>query len=472
MFARRQFPFLCAAFLALAGCARFESRPLEPAKNLDRFEQRTLAETQLRAFVETNLHRTFLEWPPAEWNLETLTLTAFFFHPDLDAARARWAVADAGKVTAGQRPNPTLSVTPAYNSTSAMASPWLVTANLDLPIETTGKRGYRLAQAQHLSTAARLGIATTAWEVRARLRRALLELWTSQQSATLLERQLATQENLVSLLEGQLAAGALARTDVARERIALEQTRIALADARTRAAPARTQLAAALGLPARALDDVKVSFDAFTTRLREFPTAEARRRALLNRSDVLAALAEYAATESALQLEIAKQYPDVHVNPGYEFDQGDSKWGVGIGIDLPVLNRNRGPIAEAEARRRESAAKFNALQVRVLGEIETATAGFNAARAQYAAAAPLFDQLRQQEQQTQAMLAAGALSRPELVSVQLQRATSELARLDTAIKLQQAAGQLEDALQSPLNLSDSMLRIATPDGNPKKGQSK
>src|SRR5258708_22363369 len=116
--ARGQFPFLCAAFLALAGCVRFESRPIEAAKSLDQFEQRTLADSALRRFVETNLHRPFPKWPPAEWNLETLTLAAFFFHPDLDAARAKWALADAGKVTAGQRPNPTLSVSPAFNTTT------------------------------------------------------------------------------------------------------------------------------------------------------------------------------------------------------------------------------------------------------------------------------------------------------------------------------------------------------------------
>jgi len=47
-----------------------------------------------------------------------------------------------------------------------------------------------------------------------------------------------------------------------------------------------------------------------------------RRQALQGRADVLAALSDYAASESALQLEVAKQYPDVHLNTGYEYDQG------------------------------------------------------------------------------------------------------------------------------------------------------
>ena len=44
--------------------------------------------------------------------------------------------------------------------------------------------------------------------------------------------------------------------------------------------------------------------------------------ALTHRADVLAALAEYAAAEALLRSEIAKQYPDIHLNPGYSFDTG------------------------------------------------------------------------------------------------------------------------------------------------------
>ena len=38
--------------------------------------------------------------------------------------------------------------------------------------------------------------------------------------------------------------------------------------------------------------------------------------------------------EAALRLEIAKQYPDVHLNPGYQFDTGENKWALGVGLTL------------------------------------------------------------------------------------------------------------------------------------------
>ena len=80
----------------------------------------------------------------------------------------------------------------------------------------------------------------------------------------------------------------------------------------------------------------------------------------------MGALADFAASQATLRLEIAKQYPDVRLSPGYQYDQGDNKWSLGLSVDLPVLNRNQGPIAEAKARRSEAAARFNAVQAKAL----------------------------------------------------------------------------------------------------------
>lgn len=80
---------------------------------------------------------------------------------------------------------------------------------------------------------------------------------------------------------------------------------------------------------------------------------------MLNRLDLRRALADYAASEAALQLELAKQYPNVHLGPGYVFEEGDNKFQIGVSVALPVLNRNEGPIAEVRARREEAGAKFS-----------------------------------------------------------------------------------------------------------------
>jgi outer membrane protein TolC len=160
--------------------------------------------------------------------------------------------------------------------------------------------------------------------------------------------------------------------DLTQARLTLNGSRMAAIEAARAKEEVMARLATALGLPRRALDGVNISFDNFRRPEPEIPAGEVRRHALVNRSDILAALAEYAASQSALQLEIAKQYPDIRLGPGYQLDQTDSKWTIGLAIDLPILSRNRGPIAEAEARRTESAARFLALQSRVVGELDAA----------------------------------------------------------------------------------------------------
>ena len=452
----------CAAAVVvfLSACQHFQPAPLDAGRIAVSLDARSLSEPGLRAFLETNLQRQLVVWPAQEFDFPTLTLVAFYYHPSLDVARAQWGVAQAGVKTAGERPNPTLSVSPAYNTTTPTPSPWIVTPSLDMPIETAGKRGYRIAQAGQLSEAARLNIASVAWQVRSRVRSCLVELHTAQEEQRLLQEQQALQAENLRLLERQHEVGAVSAFEVTQAAIAADSTRLALRDAERQNAEARVQLAEALGVSVNALDGVKLSWDGLEQRPSEAALSDARRQALLNRADILGALAEYAASQSALQLEIAKQYPDIHFNPGYEFDQGDNKWSLGLSITLPVLNQNQGAIAEAKAKRTESAAKFNALQTRVLADIDRAVAGYRASLGKQKDADALLARLQKQEQRAQAMFATGEISKSDLAALRLQISASALARLDALVKLQQTLGQLEDALQSPIGWSAAAWQAA------------
>jgi outer membrane protein TolC len=434
------------ALAGMVGCARFHDQPLSADKVCDDFETRSLTDAGLTAFLEKHQSGN------ARWNLDRLTFVALYYHPDLDVARAQLAGAKAGRITAGERPNPTLSVSPQYNTTTTIPSPWIVTPSLDIPIETAGKRGYRLAQAGHLSDAARFNLAATAWQVRSRVRKSLLALYGASEREASLKRQEAIQAESVRLLEAQLQAGAVSPFEVTQSRVALNQTRFALHDAEKQAATSRVQLAEALGLVPAAVDGATLDFGAFKQFPVDVPDAAARKQALVNRADVLAALSEYAASQSALQLEVARQYPDVHLSPGYEYDQGDNKWGIGLSLELPVLNQNQGRIAEADAKRKEIAAKFNALQARVLSEIEQAVAGYRASVKKAEAAGTLNEELATQLRAAQGMLDAGEISKVELAQRQLELTTATLAQLEARLQAQEALGALEDALQSPAAL--------------------
>lgn len=440
-------------------CVRFQPLRVSPATSADEFESRSLADEGLKKFIERSHASQTVGWPPAEWDLTNLTLAAFYYSPDLDVARAKWAAAQAGKKTAAERPNPTLGVTPAYSTTTSIPSPWLVTPTLDIPIETAGKRGYRIAQARELTEAARLNIATAAWQVRSRVRRSLVDLYSAIQSQELLQEQDTLLAESVRLIESQNAAGAASGFEARLARQAHLTGRLALHDAEAQSTAAKSQLAEAIGIPMKALEGVKFSFASVSEFPAEMPAAEARRRALLRRTDILSALSEFGASQSALQLEIAKQYPDIHLSPGYEFDQGNNKWSLGLTVTLPILNQNKGPIAEAMAQRSAAAANFNATQARVMAEVDRAIGAYGTARKKQDDVAALLTNLEKQQKTYQGMFEAGEISRSELAAQRVQFSATALARLDAVIKAQQALGQLEDALQSPSGPSFSAWQL-------------
>jgi multidrug efflux pump subunit AcrB len=91
-------------------------------------------------------------------------------------------------------------------------------------------------------------------------------------------------------------------------------------------------------------------------------------------------LAEYSASQADLQIEIANQYPDIHLGPGYAYNAGsagDNQWDLGLTVTLPVLNQNQGPIAEAQAKRAQAAAHFLSIQAAAVSEIDSALAGYD-----------------------------------------------------------------------------------------------
>lgn len=417
--------------------------PLSAEAGHSAFAGRSLADSGLRDFLAKQ------KAGGGSWNVDRLALAGAYFQGDVAVARAEAEAAAAGIQTAGQMPNPVLSFSPGYNTTSKGISPWILSPSLDVTIETAGKRGQRIASARAMAEAAQLRVAAAAWDTREKVRKAMLELYAARENAELLRAEVALHEGAVEKLLAQVNAGESPGFELTQERLGLSRAKLALHDAEKQAATSRAQLASAIGVSSAALSAVTLDFSAFKS-LPSTPGSGSRERALTHRADLLALLADYAAADADLRLQIAKQYPDIHLGPGYEFDQGDDKWSLGIGIELPILNQNRGPIAEAEAKRKTAAVKFEAKQQGVFGEIETAQASYRAASSKVATAAKLAEESAHASNTTKSMVDAGELAPLELTRRSIEVSAAKLSLLEARIQAQQAAGELEAALQVPL----------------------
>jgi cobalt-zinc-cadmium efflux system outer membrane protein len=446
---------LIGVFL-LVGCAahRYQPAPIVASATASQFESRSLTDNGLRSFEEKNLSQPVSSWPPKTWNLQTLSLAALYFNPTLDLVRARLARADAAIVTAGARPNPTLGLSP------GIPSPFLLTLDFAIPIETAGKRGYRIQSARNLDQAARIDLADSAWTVLSGVRVALLNYLLASRSLELFHSEEQVRTDQVNILEQILSAGEIPRLDVDLARIELSKTEVAIRAAEGQVAEANAALAAALGIPLASLQDAKFSWPDLDTppTLESLSVAEIQRDAVLNRLDVRRSLAQYAAAEADLQLEIAKQYPDINIGPGYTYEEMHSFFTVGFSTTVPLFNRNQGPIAEAEARRQEAAAAFLQTQAQIIARGERALAVYTAALREVAGAQSLYQLEETQLQITQQTIRAGADNRLSLDAVQIQISALARVRLDALGRAQRALGDLEDAVQRPFD-RDGMFQI-------------
>lgn len=438
----------CAALALCAGCATQPSSappPLSAATSAASYDARSLRDEGLRRFLAENLGSV----PAADWDFETLSWVAFYFHPSLELARAQWATARAVERSAGVRPNPTLTFTPGYNSTRVPGvSPWMPGINFDFLFPTAGKRGHQQAIARSEAEAVRLAVFSAAWQIRGELRRALTDAASASRREAILRTQAETQRKLVALLEQRFTAGSVAATDVLPVRTALLRAESAGAEAASQATITRARVAAALGLSLAALDGVTLPIPP-PRSLSPEALAAARRESLQSRADLLAALAKYHSAQSALELEVAKRVPDFHLGPGYQWDQGSNKWTLGISFEIPIFHRNEAPIAEATARRAEAAAQFNVVQAQAIAAIDSASAAQGAAAMQLSRTRQLRAEIETQSALVQQRFELGAADQVEVQTARLEVATAELAVIEAENAGAGVAGQLEDALQIP-----------------------
>jgi outer membrane protein, heavy metal efflux system len=454
---QRTLCFLVLPMLLLAACAASPAPgTLSPAENAQALDRRTLEEQRLRQFVSGALGYPNTSF---QWDLPSLSLAALYYHPDLDVAYAKAAKAEAGVVTAGEPPNPTLNFATVFGQAAVAgaitpgAAPVTIGPVINFIVETFGKREDRTAQAKDLARAARWDVATAGWRVRGGVRAALLDYWAAQERLTLTNCKLTLQTHLVGLIEDRFDAGEASGLDVSRERVALVQVTLAVRDLENAQLAARVQLAAAIGIPAAALEGVELSpavFDRPAALPAGFASGELRRVALTQRPDVQASLAKYEAAQAALALEVANRYPNLSLGPGYNYDFGVNKYQLALGADLPIFHQNQGPIAEALAKRQEAEAAFTALQAEIIAAVDQAATALQNADRSLAASETLLADEQRRAARVEKTFKAGQTDRPSLVMAQFEAATAALARFDAVVRQRQALGALEDALQKPL----------------------
>jgi outer membrane protein, heavy metal efflux system len=452
-----------AAVVALAGCVHYSPRPLPTNEIATNFSQRRLDDPHLRVALDAGLPARAGEWPRQQWDRADLLLAMLYFNDTVREGRATLHVATAGQRTARERPNPTVALLAEYanegNQLTEYASQhggaplWLWGLTPDIPLDVGTKRTARIAVADLTAEQARYDFMEVLWKERSALRHAVLDVLMTEREATLLERVHSDREAQLEMAQRRLDAGAASHGDLDRlvsDAVADEQR---LHEARRRLSAARSALAATIGVPAAGVSSLALKWDRLDQPgdVDQSLIANWRDEALLMRSDVHSAVAGYSVAEEALRLEVAKQYPQVHIGPAYTWDHGVHRLQFNLSMELPILNQHGGAIGEAEARREQAGARLEATVATAYEQGEEAIKQWHLALERVAdARGPVYEAAQHIFEATQRQFEAGNSDRTELVAARVARSLAELQILDAVRTAQESLATVEDAMRRPL----------------------
>ncbi len=452
--------FLALGMMCLipAGCATYQAKPLKPAAFETQFQARTLTNANLKAFIARQPIKRQPGFPQVQ-NLSTLVAAGWYYSPALRVQLAQLKVDTANMMTASQSPNPTVAFSPTYAAKAGPGvNPWILGFNFNIPIETAGRREDRMAQTKALTQAGRYDLGQIAWNVRQAVRRALIQDAFANQRLQLLGQEVRTTAMILRLIQSRFQAGGISRPVYTTAEIQAHESELSLVAAQGQARQRRMQLAAALSVPVRALKHIRVVFAYLmkTPPVRKLNMKQLSRAALINRMDIQSLLAQYQAAEAALKLEVARQYPNIDLGPGYRFDQGSNKFTLGFAMALPIFNQNQGAIAAANAQRLVIAAELEQKQTTVITQIRAAISQYRSALRQLRTADAIEIQACTQLRATRSAFKAGAQSRLALAESQLALNTFAQAALQSRNSAVVALGNLEDLLEAPLGDTPKM----------------
>ncbi len=394
------------------------------------------------------------QWPLPEWDLDALTLAAYYFHPELQVAIAefRKAMIHAEMVT--RRINPGVEIPLEYHSdTRGGKSPWTIGLLFDFILERPAKRQARYEQADAEVNVTRININTVAWNIYSGLRRQYFNYQSVLKTQEQLQAQEKITEEVLKLLARRLELGQASEFEMSSMQLDMQRARLALTNHKVAVVDAKHALAGSLGLPVAALEDMNFLFTDpdRPAAISGLGRDELQSVALTQRLDIQQALAQYSVHEAALRLEIEKQYPDLNLSPGFIFDQTDKIWALGTAWLLPLFYpRNEGPIKEALAVRESKQAEFLALQARVINEVAMAEGRLQAQKSALHEAEQLLEETRERYRQMQRQYDLGYADHLQLNRSLLEVAAVEQAVSELWFSVIKSAGQLEDAIQYPL----------------------
>jgi outer membrane protein, heavy metal efflux system len=303
---------------------------------------------------------------------------ALAYNQSLRANRFNIDQSKANEVTAGLKPNPSLSLgfdaLPILQPQTIRFDTQIYSAGLSYTMERGGKREKRVVVAKDNTKIAAQTVTDNERTLKFQVLQAFINVLLAKSVLLLAKDDLANFSQEVELNHARLVAGDLAEGDYLKLSIQKLQFEQDVSTAVLGLVQARVTLRQLLGY-----QSVTDDFDVKGTLVHTKPSvtmADLEKKALESRPDLQAAHTGVALANDTVSLAFGNRARDWSWGGDYSF-QSPSQAGLGLsfGIDLPIHDRNQGEIARSQAAVRQSIETEASTKVGVQADVVNAYYG-------------------------------------------------------------------------------------------------
>jgi cobalt-zinc-cadmium efflux system outer membrane protein len=309
-------------------------------------------------------------------------------------------------------------------------------------IELGGKRRRRVEQAEAGLAAAEARLRRDERLLRARVGAAFVEALRARALVEVEEANAALARTLAEVARKRLDAGAATQIEVNLALAQMGRDERTLYLAASAYSQARSFLAGTIGLdpadPPEPLGDLEAPIAGLP------PLTELVGLALERREDLESLRQTLTAAQAQRQAAKRETVPNLHLGAFYEKEEGtDRIVGASVGFSLPIFNRNRGAIAEAEALQRQAEAEEEAAEIEVRREVASARSRYRAAASSVQGFKQVIGNLRENLDLLQRSLEAGKIGWADVLLFRREFADAQRDYVETLADARFAGIELE-----------------------------
>lgn len=301
----------------------------------------------------------------------------------LRALRLNIDLSKADEVTAGLKPNPSLSfgfagfpTQPSNWSGAYFGQVAQYSGGIDYTFERGGKRDKRITAAQLATDVTAKTVTDEERQTRFQAQQAFINVQLAKSTLDLAQQNLTSFSSTLDIGRARVAAGDLAEGDFLQIQLQSLQFQLDLSAAELGLVQAKASLRQLVGY-----DTVPEEFDVSgdLTHLKVAVTLDdLRQNALTSRADLRAATAAVAQANAQYELEVANRSVDVDGNLGYSRNAIGPIGAIGLGVSFPlqIHDKNQGNIAHAQVAVTQARETEAATRAMVLTDVVSAFAQY------------------------------------------------------------------------------------------------